>query len=245
MGLPRNIQFLADIVCQEKLMIIFLCETIARQSKMEWVRLKLGYQGMFVVEPVGRSGGLALLWQDKNQVKLMGFSQNHIDVRVNMDQGISWRLTGLYEEPNRTLRCTAWDLLRNLSRDSNLPWCVIGDVNNVTETRDKVGGSKYPRWLIEGFNEALQDAGLSDMELIGHQFTWKRGRGTEAWMEVRLDRALINLAWLNLFPMAKLYNIEGTSSDHSTLHLVPQNITRLQTPYRFKFENAWMMEPMC
>lgn len=52
-----------------------------------------------------------------------------------------WRLTGLYGEPNRALRRRTWDLLRNLARDSNLPWCVIGDVNNVLNGSDKVGGS--------------------------------------------------------------------------------------------------------
>ncbi|XP_074356478.1 uncharacterized protein LOC141696197 [Apium graveolens] len=212
---------------------------------MEWVQLKLGYQGMFVVDSVGRSGGIALLWKEQDQVELLGFSQNHIDVKVIMEQGEQWRLTGLYGEPNRVLRHRTWDLLRNLSRDSNLPWCVIGDINNVVEVGDKVGGSQYPTWLIDGFNEALQDSGLIDMELIGHQFTWERGRDTEDWMEVRLDRALTNLAWLGLFPLAKLYNLESTSSDHSPILLVPQVVAKINAPFRFKFENAWMMEPMC
>lgn len=60
-GFPRNIQFLCDVVRQEKPMLFFLCETLAKKSKMEWVQLKLGYQGMFVVDSVGRSGGIALL----------------------------------------------------------------------------------------------------------------------------------------------------------------------------------------
>lgn len=115
---------------------------------------------MFVVDPIGRSEGLALLWKESEHVELLGFSQNHIDVRINMENGTSWRLTGLYGEPNRALRSRTWDLLRNLSRDSNLPWCVIGDVNNVVDARNKVGGSQYPSWLIDGFNEVLQDAGL-------------------------------------------------------------------------------------
>ncbi|XP_074337163.1 uncharacterized protein LOC141674333 [Apium graveolens] len=83
------------------------------------------------------------------------------------------------------------------------------------------------------------------MDIVGHQFTWERGRDTNEWMEVRLDRALVNLEWLNLFPMAKLYNLEGTSSDHSPILLVPQVITQFKAQFRFKFENAWMMEPMC
>ncbi|KAL8093146.1 hypothetical protein AgCh_035147 [Apium graveolens] len=75
----------------------------ARKSKMEWVQMKLGYQGMSVVDCVGRSGGLAILWQESDQV---------------------------------------------------------------------------------------EDAGLIDIELVEHQYTWERGRDTDDWMEVRLDRAL-------------------------------------------------------
>lgn len=70
------------------------------------------------------------------------------------------------------------DLLRRLARDANLSWCVIGDLNNVVSLQDKVGGSDYPNWLIEGFNEAINDVGLTDMEFVVHPYTWERGRGT-------------------------------------------------------------------
>lgn len=63
-------------------------------------------------------------------------------------------------------------------------------------------------------------------------------------MEVRLDKALTNIAWLNLFPTEKPYNLECTSSDHNPILLVPQIVAHIHAPYRFKFENAWMMEPM-
>lgn len=87
----------------------------------------------------------------------MGFSQNHIDAKISMKNGDSWRLTGLYGEPNRASRRRTWDLICNLARDSNLPWCVIGDVNNVVDVREKVGGSQYPSRLIEGCNEVIHD----------------------------------------------------------------------------------------
>lgn len=86
---------------------------------------------------------------------------------------------------------------------------------------------------------------LTDLELIGHQFTWERGRGTAAWTEVRLDRALTTEDWLRLFPMAKLYNLEASSSDHSPLLLVPEVNNKFTAKRRFRFENAWLTDPMC
>lgn len=100
---------------------MFLCETLERKNKIEWVRKRLGFEGLFVVEPQGRSGGLALLWKKNDQVNLVSFSQNHIDVKVKVADMNLWRLTGFYGEPNRFQRRKTWDLLRNLARDSNLP----------------------------------------------------------------------------------------------------------------------------
>lgn len=172
-------------------------------------------------------------------------SKNHIDVEISVDGKDKWRLTGMYGEPERHQRRRTWELLRNLARDSNLPWCIIGDLNNVLAQQDKVGGAPYPNWLVEGFNEVVRDIGVFDLELIGHQYTWERGRGTDGWTEVRLDRALTIESWLHLFPNAKLYNMEGASSDHSPILLIPEDRVKFVGQKIFRFENAWLTEPMC
>ncbi|KAK1382242.1 Endonuclease/exonuclease/phosphatase family protein [Heracleum sosnowskyi] len=226
-GLPSSIRFLKDVIRQERPSVIFLCETKDNKGKMESLRRALQFDGLISVDSQGKSGGLALLWKVKDQIQLRSWSRNHIDVEVKVDGKQAWRLSGIYGEPNRNQRRKTWDLFRNLARDSNLPWCAIGDLNNVLTQQDKKGGAPYPSWLIEGFNEVLVETGLIDLDLVGHQFTWERGRGTSAWTEVRLDRALTILPWLNMFPLVKLYNLEGSSSDHSPIMLVPQVCEKL------------------
>ncbi|XP_074348419.1 uncharacterized protein LOC141687147 [Apium graveolens] len=98
---------------------------------------------------------------------------------------------------------------------------------------------------VEGFNDALADTGLIDMDLVGHQFTWERGRGTTTWTEIRLDRTLTTVAWLNMFPTGKLYNLEGSFSDHSPILLIPEASKKFTVQRKFRFENAWLTEPMC
>lgn len=244
-GLPWNVRFLEDLVQQERPVFIFLCETLSRKDKMEFIRCKLGFEGLFVVEPRGRSGGLEMLWKEQDQAKVLSFSHHHIDIEAKVEGFGVWRLTVVYGEPNRSERRKTWDLLRNLARDSNLPWSMIGDFNNVVAQKDKKGGDPYPRWLVEGFNEALTDAGLIDMEIIGHQFTWEKSRGKPDWMEVRLDRAVTTESWLSLFPMARLYNLEGTTSDHSPIILIPKKQNDRRVYSKFRFENAWLLDPMC
>lgn len=147
-GLPWKIQFLSDVIRQIKPNFIFLCETLSRKEKMDWVCSKLGYDGVFVVDSQGRSGGLAMLWRDVEEVNLLSYSQNHVDMVVKVNGLPSWRITGVYGEPNRSHRRKTWELLRNLARDSNLPWCVLGDMNNITSQSDTRGGSNYPNWLL-------------------------------------------------------------------------------------------------
>ncbi|XP_074346940.1 uncharacterized protein LOC141685753 [Apium graveolens] len=215
------------------------------KGKMEKVRRALHFDGLFAVDSQGMSGGLALLWRVKDQVNLQSFSRNHIDIEIKVDGKEVWRLTGIYGESDRSQRRKTWDLLRNLARDSNLPWCAIGDFKNIVSQQDKRGGAPYPTWIIEGFNEVLSETGLIDLDIVGHQFTWKKSRGKEKWTEVRLDMALTTSTWLNLSPLVKLYNMEGSSSDHSPIMLVLEDSSKVDRPKKFKFENVWLTEPIC
>lgn len=57
------------MVKEKKPNILFLMETISRKQHLEWLRVKLGFDGLFVVDPIGRSGGLALFWMGVSQKK--------------------------------------------------------------------------------------------------------------------------------------------------------------------------------
>ncbi|KAL8119408.1 hypothetical protein AgCh_016796 [Apium graveolens] len=245
MGSPGKIQFLKDVTRSEKPSFIFLSETISSYKKMENLCSKLNFEGFIAVEPQGKSGGVAMFWKDAEKVKLLSLSRNHIDISIHMNDNREWHLTGIYGEPSRTQRSKTWDLLRNLSRDANLPWCLVGDFNNVTSQADIKGGVAYPSRLIEGFNDCLTDVELHDHDIIGHQYTWERGRNTDHWIEIRLDRVLSNMQWSNMFEMVKVYNLEGSPSDHSPLLLIPEQQSRGNKRKQFRFENAWLTEPVC
>lgn len=76
------------------------------------------------------------------------------------------------------------------------------------------------------------------MNIVGQQFTWEKGASTDNYMQVRLDRALSSNTWLQVFPVAKLYNLEGyevTESDHCPIYLVPQHVCKINMAHRFRF----------
>lgn len=69
--------------------LIFLIETKTHQSRLEVIKKKLGFEGLFAVEGRNNRGGLALRWKRKIDVKLLSFSSNHIDVETTSTNGNS------------------------------------------------------------------------------------------------------------------------------------------------------------
>lgn len=137
MGSPGKVQFLKEVTGSESTSFLFLCETKSSYSKMENLCSKLGFEDFLAVEPQGRSGGIALFWKFAGSVTLLSLSKSHIDVSLSCPGKCEWRLTGIYGEPDRSQRFKTWDLLTNLSRDADLPWCLVGDFNNVISQEEK------------------------------------------------------------------------------------------------------------
>ncbi|KAK3211636.1 hypothetical protein Dsin_016342 [Dipteronia sinensis] len=62
--------------------------------KIENWRIKLGYYGKLVVNSIGRSGGLCILWDSNIDVVLLTYSQEHIHVSIKEIGRQTWRFTG-------------------------------------------------------------------------------------------------------------------------------------------------------
>lgn len=68
---------------------------------------------------------------------------------------------------------------------------------------EKSGGRQHPRFLLEGFNHAIVESGLEDLSYVGEKLTWERFRGSEKWIQERLDRGLATKDWKDLFLLLK------------------------------------------
>lgn len=204
LGRPRTIRFLKDITQQKKPNIIFLSETLVTENKIKEVCQQLNYAGYWCVDVEGQSGVLALLWKNEGSCTVTDATRNYIDFEVENHQVGRWHYTRFYEIPDRSRRRESWNLLRILAANSTLPWCVIGDFNDIMLQDEKRGGRQQPRYLLEGFTTAVHDCGLSDLSFVGEKFTWERSRGKHNWIQERLDRGLANQGWQQLFPLAEI-----------------------------------------
>ncbi|GLT55031.1 hypothetical protein SLA2020_281850 [Shorea laevis] len=83
LGNPRTIRNLCHLVEDKHPNILFLMETKLQRDKMSYVRGKLGFDNLFVVDCIGRSGGLALFWNNSIELEIYNYSLRHINAIIN------------------------------------------------------------------------------------------------------------------------------------------------------------------
>jgi exonuclease III len=167
LGSPRAVRDLCQLAKENKARILFLMETKCSKARVEMVRIKLGFTGAFTVDPVGRSGGLTLLWKEEKEVEIQNFSRRHINAIITEEGVQSWKLTGFYGHPEWAKRHEAWDLLFHLKSYIPDPWLVIGDFNEILEQSEKEGGAQRREAQMDLFRNTLENCQLSDLGFIG------------------------------------------------------------------------------
>ncbi|XP_045821956.1 uncharacterized protein LOC123914831 [Trifolium pratense] len=243
LGNPNAVLNLKFLIRKYKPDILILYETLVHSNKTEELRYVLGFDSCFTVDREGRGGGLAVFWHKQSNCSISNFSQNHIDMEVVDARRGTWRLTGFYGYPGGSRRRDSWNFLRHLSHVSNIPWCIIGDFNDILSSDEKKGRVDRPNWLINGFRDAVLDSGLIDIHMEGYQFTWFKSLGTDRAVEEKLDRAMSSEEWCQSFRDARLECLTVTSSDHYPLWLVRDPVRIYpRSDRKFMFENAWLVD---
>ena len=129
-------------------------------------------------------------------------------------------------------------MIRSLARGFSNSLLCGGDFNDLAFQLEKRGGAPHPNWCLEGFRQTLSECMLQDLGLVGHQFTWERGKGSNSLVEEWLDRVTANGGWRTLFSQARVVNVESFCSDYSILVLETRPRVHYSGLRRFKFENV-------
>ncbi|XP_050231744.1 uncharacterized protein LOC126680640 [Mercurialis annua] len=192
-----------------------------------------------------KKGGLAFFWKKEFEVTVNDSCDNYIDMIVKGPEGGSWRLTGFYGFPGRWRRRESWNLIHNLSLSCSLPWCIIGDFNDIVSHNDKQGGAAHPNWLVNGFKDTVSMCGLEEVDVSGYKYTWARDCAGLGKIEERLDRDLVTRDWLDQYPEAVLVNQELSTSDHLPILLWFKKMEVATVHKKFRFNNVWLGKKDC
>lgn len=118
-------------------------ETKLKACRVEKIKMRLSFERCFVVEPIGRGGGLALMWRDDIYLEILNYSQRHISAWVIEEEDkMKWLMTVFNGHPKASKRHEAWNLLISLKPSNNQACCVIRDFNKIVTNDEKIGANQ-------------------------------------------------------------------------------------------------------
>ncbi|XP_062013506.1 uncharacterized protein LOC133729894 [Rosa rugosa] len=235
---------LLDVVRKERPRLIFLAETLCDKKQIDTLKIKIGFDHALVKEKGQFSQGLALLWMNEVPVHIHHYSARHIDAWIGAPGDPDrWRFTGIYGYASTARRNITWNLMRHLHSESDLPWIIVGDFNELLCSREKTGGASRRVSQMNEFRAAVADCSLRDMGFRGSPFTWWDHQTKEL-----LDRSLWSASLQALFPYSRTIHLPPGDSDHIPL-LVELGRTpflqRQQVKRGFRFEEFWARHGDC
>jgi exonuclease III len=218
LGNLPTVRDLCRLVKEKRPKLVFLMETKLRSYRVEGIKIRMGFRNVFVVDCVGKSGGLALMWSDDIQVDIQNYSRRHINAVVKTEMnGQLWKFTGFYGHPDVGRRHEAWSLLRQLESFSPKAWLCVGDYNEIMEADEKFGAVTKSRRQMRDFCNTLEACNLQDLGYVGPKFTWCNMRDEDNFIKERLDRVCANSRWLGLYPISEVKILATRNSDHSPI----------------------------
>jgi endonuclease/exonuclease/phosphatase family metal-dependent hydrolase len=120
--------------------------------------------------------------------------------------------------------------LRYLHAQDNRPWICAGDFNEVLRLEEQLGGNDRSAVRMERFRTCLDDCGLADLGFSGYEYTWNNRREGADNIQARLDRAVCNSDFLEIFPATSVEHIMTEESDHLALLIRVADSIQTQHP---------------
>ena len=159
-------------MAQNKPDFLFLSETKQDFDFVQRFQSHFGYDRLVTVDPNGRSGGLALFYNNEFQVKILYSSNIMIDIEAVV-KGKQVFLTFVYGEPVQELREQVWERLTRFGLSRSEPWFIIGDQNEITGNHEKDGGSLRCTTSFIPFNNMIRNSGLLEFLARGNILSWQ------------------------------------------------------------------------
>ncbi|XP_072066236.1 uncharacterized protein [Arachis hypogaea] len=115
---------------------------------------------------------------------------------------------------------------------------VIRDFNAIRAHHEKEGGRAKSDASIQKFNDFINAGGLVDIGFEGEKFTWNNRQFGGNFIQERLDRALVSMAWRSEFSDVFVKHLDDLGSDHKAFLLCSHKEER-GYKRRFRFQERW------
>ncbi|KAH0902445.1 hypothetical protein HID58_041948, partial [Brassica napus] len=116
-----------------------------------------------------------------------------------------------------------------------------GDFNDIKRSGEKQEGIPRTVRSCSCFTRMLTVLGLHDVKTLGGRFTWFGKRSNYSIMS-KIDRAVANCNWLDIYPSATVSLLTCIGSDHRSL-LLNTDGTKRKKSSLFRYDSRWRLYP--
>ncbi|XP_057747767.1 uncharacterized protein LOC130966964 [Arachis stenosperma] len=164
-----------------------------------------------------------------------------ITVKVSVGSLI-WLCSAVYGSPQFDKRCMLWGHLRSINSSHNGPWMAVGDFNEIVAP-DESTGAYFSSHRASLLATTLDDCELFDLKVTGRRYTCYRAVQAGRDLAKRLDRALVNEAWMTMFPENYSEILSKLHSDYCPILVHCHGSPRVKGSRPFRFQAAWTTHP--
>lgn len=107
-----------------------------------------------------------------------------------------------------------WKNIEKIHTETQGPWCLIGDYNNVRQSQNRIGGQKVQELEYVYMVNMMEQIRLFKMDSIGDHFTWFNRHASDT-IYSRIDRVLGNIYWFQQQQGNTLHIMEPGISGHA------------------------------
>lgn len=148
-------------------------------------------------------------------------------------------ITFVYAKCSYQDRNGLWSDLETMPSQS-YPWIIVGDFNLIGEDGEQIGGQPKALAAMEDFNDCINNCRVMDLKHVGGSMSWFNGHAGNSRKWTRLDHALVNLPFLQLFQFASLKYMERTTSNHKPMMVILEEQAIGYGPTPLRFQNMWI-----
>ena len=158
-----------------------------------------------------------------------------------MYENKSFFATFIHAETDYIVRRQMWEELTALTLSRDSPWFITGDFNDILTNQEKEGGRVRAEGSFVDFRTFISECDLYDLPHTGDFLSW-RGVWIEGVVRCRLDRAVANSHWFDIFHSGSVEYLNYEGSDHRPI-LTCFDLTRKKGKGLFRFDRRLRENP--
>ncbi|XP_074315473.1 uncharacterized protein LOC141651673 [Silene latifolia] len=202
---------------QNKVGICGLLETKSKFKNWNKVRVNLCDDWSICTNSSLHKGRRIWLIWDPNafEVEVYDVTVQSIHTKV-LDKArrkLFW-FTVVYGLNKQAERIPLWDSLRHYCNNVRGPWLVGGDFNAIMAINEIIGGAIITQAEMAPLAQVVQDCQLEDLGARGSFYTWTNKHEYCTKVYSRLDRVMVNVEWVDMFPDSYVHYLPEGLFDH-------------------------------